>query len=71
MGLELQDVFEQFGQDYRKNHPLPLNQLKVMKAIESCRTSNLGGHVDECDSCGHVRSPTILVATAIAQNVRG
>ena len=26
-----------------------------MKSIESCRTSNLGGHVDECDSCGHVR----------------
>lgn len=55
MSLELQDILEQFGPDYRKNHPLPLNQLKAMKAIESCRTSNLGGHVDECDSCGHVR----------------
>jgi hypothetical protein len=55
MSLDLQNIFEQFGQDYRDNHPLPLNQLKTMKAIESCRTSSLGGHVDECDSCGHTR----------------
>ena len=55
MSLELQDIFERFGVDYRKNHPLPLNQLKTMNAIESCRTSNLGGHIDVCDSCGHER----------------
>ena len=55
MSLELQDVFQQFGQDYRSQNRLPLNQLKTMKAIASCRTSNLGGHVDECDSCGHER----------------
>jgi hypothetical protein len=55
MGLELQDIFQQFGPEYRKSHPLPLNQLKTMKAIESCRTSSLGGHVDVCDTCGHER----------------
>jgi ribosomal protein L32 len=55
MSLELQDVFQQFGHLYRANHPLPLNQLKTMKAIESCRTSSQGGHIDECDSCGHER----------------
>jgi hypothetical protein len=55
MSIELQNIFQQFGPAYRKNHPLPLNQLKTMKAIESCRTSNLGGHVDVCDSCGHER----------------
>jgi hypothetical protein len=54
MNLELQDIFQQFGQGYQQNHPLPLNQLKTMSAIESCRTSSQGGHVDECDSCGHV-----------------
>ena len=54
-GLELQDVFQQFGQAYRQNHSLPLNQLKTIKAIESCRTAGQGGHIDECDSCGHVR----------------
>jgi hypothetical protein len=55
MSLELQDVFQQFGPDYRQNHSLPLNQLKAMKAIESCRTANLGGHIDVCDACGHER----------------
>ena len=55
MRLELRDIFEQFGQSYRDNHPLPINQLKTMEAIESCRTSVLGGHIDVCDSCGHER----------------
>ena len=55
MNLELQDIFQKFGQSYRQNHPLPLNQLKTMSAIESCRTSSQGGHVDVCDSCGHER----------------
>jgi len=34
---------------------LPLYKLKSMSAIEQCRTSALGGHADECDSCGHIR----------------
>ena len=55
MSLELQDLFQQFGPAYRQIHSLPLNQLKTMKAIESCRTANLGGHVDVCDTCGHER----------------
>ena len=28
--------------------------LKVMRAIESCRTAALGGHVDACKACGHI-----------------
>jgi hypothetical protein len=55
MSLELQDIFQRFGPSYREEHQLPLKQLKTMKAIESCRTSSLGGHVDVCDSCGHER----------------
>lgn len=31
------------------------NLQHFMNAIESCRTSNLGGHIDVCDSCGHER----------------
>jgi hypothetical protein len=27
--------------------------LKILTAIVSCRTSMLGGHIDECSSCGH------------------
>jgi hypothetical protein len=53
--IELQDIFYEHGEDYRKAHRLPLNVLKAMTAIETCRTAELGGHVDECDECGHVR----------------
>jgi hypothetical protein len=32
-----------------------LGQLKVMSAIESCRTAALGGHVERCEACAHTR----------------
>ena len=53
--IEIQDIFNQYGDKYRKNHKLPLHILKTMIDIEACRTAELGGHVDECDECGHVR----------------
>lgn len=53
--VELQDVFCQYGETYRQNHKLPLNHLKVMRAVESCRTSALGAHIDECDECGYTQ----------------
>ena len=52
---ELQDVFAQHGKEYQLNHSLLPNQLKVMHAIENCRTSALGGHVDTCDECSFTR----------------
>lgn len=52
---ELGDIFSFFGEEYRKNHKLPLQQRKVMFAVEACRTSILGGHVDSCDNCHHKR----------------
>lgn len=52
---EVADIFREYGQKYRKDYRLPLHQLKAMDAIEKCRTPRLGGHVDECDSCGHIR----------------
>ncbi len=53
--IEVGDIFRQYGEAYRKSRKLPLQSLKAMSAIESCRTAALGGHVDECDSCGHLR----------------
>jgi len=53
--IELQDIFNQYGEVYRQNHSLFLNQLKAMRAIENCRTSVLGAHIDECDECGYTR----------------
>lgn len=33
---------------------MPLNHLRVMRAVEVCRTATLGGHKDKGDSCGHI-----------------
>lgn len=52
--FEMADIFRQYGPVYRESHKLPLNQLRAMAAIMACRTAALGGHVDECDSCGHL-----------------
>ena len=53
--IEVQDIFRIHGQEYRNRHKLPLQTLKVMTAVEVCRTAELGGHIDECDECGHIR----------------
>ena len=50
--IEVQDIFQQYGTEYREKHKLTLAQLKAMSAIEKCRTSQLGGHIDKCESCG-------------------
>jgi hypothetical protein len=53
--FELADIFRQHGAQYRARNRLPLKQLRVMRAIEICRTAVLGGHVEKCDQCDHVR----------------
>ena len=53
-GFEVADIFRQQGTAYRSSHRLPRNHLRVMRAIESCRTATLGGHKDKCDHCGHL-----------------
>ena len=53
--LEVADIFRTFGPAWREaqHGHLSLQQLKVMSAIEQCRSAALGGHVLRCDSCGH------------------
>jgi hypothetical protein len=55
--LEVADIFRSTGPAYRASHAghLSLTQLKVMSAIEHCRTAALGGHVEACEGCGHRR----------------
>jgi len=53
--LEVADIFRAFGPAYREAHEMPLRHLRVMRAIEICRTAELGGHLDQCDHCGTVR----------------
>jgi hypothetical protein len=55
--LEVADIFRAAGPAYRTTHAghLSLHQLKVMSAIEHCRTAALGGHVEACEDCGYSR----------------
>jgi hypothetical protein len=55
--IEVADIFRAAGPAYRMAHAghLSLSQLKVMSAIETCRTAALGGHVEACSDCGHQR----------------
>jgi hypothetical protein len=55
--LEVADIFRRCGPQYRLTHAGGLSrvQRRVMSAIELCRTAALGGHVEQCDACGHQR----------------
>jgi hypothetical protein len=53
--LEVADIFRGHGPAWRQANAghVSLDQLKVMSAIESCRTAALGGHVLRCENCSH------------------
>jgi len=55
--LEVGDLFRRYGEAYRQQHGASLSsaQRRVMHAIEVCRTAALGGHLEQCDQCGHER----------------
>jgi hypothetical protein len=53
--LEVADIFRNSGAAWRSANAghVSLDQLKVMSAIERCRTVALGGHVARCEDCAH------------------
>lgn len=53
--LEIADIFRVHGSAWRQANAghVSLSQLKVMTAIEACRTEALGGHVAACGKCSH------------------
>jgi rubredoxin len=53
--FEVADIIRQYGDSFiRKNRSwLTWLHLRVLYAIESCRTARLGGHLDRCSGCGH------------------
>lgn len=55
--LTVAGVFRQYGDAYRVEvgGTVPIAQSRVMTAIARCRTAALGGHVEQCDHCGHQR----------------
>lgn len=52
---EVADIFNRYGPTFRKERKLQLSNHKVMNAIQSCRTSALGGHQDRCSDCKYDR----------------
>ena len=56
---ETVDIFRGHGPAWRQANAghVSLEQLKVMSAIENCRTAELGGHVARCENekCGHTQ----------------
>jgi hypothetical protein len=53
--LEVADIFRDHGAAWRAANAghISLAQLKVMSAVEQCRTAALGGHVARCEDCAH------------------
>jgi len=53
--LEVAGIFRDHGPAWRAANAghLSLDQMKVMNAIERCRTAVLGGHVARCEDCAH------------------
>jgi hypothetical protein len=54
---EVAEIFRHYGDGYRQRHggSMSTAQRRVMTAIVRCRTAALGGHVEQCDACGHQR----------------
>jgi len=53
--LEVADIIRAAGERFieQNRHWLCWKHVKVLRAIERCRTAALGGHLDECTRCGH------------------
>lgn len=53
--MEFADIFDLHGHSYSRENTLTSEQYKVMHAIQNCRTSVLGGHIEQCAQCGESR----------------
>ena len=52
--LELADIIHRYVVDFYLRHSVLDYHKRVLNALENCRTSLLGGHVEQCDACGEV-----------------
>lgn len=52
---ELAQVIDRFGSSFVETHRPNTYVQRILRAIQYCRTSVLGGHKDRCDQCGHIR----------------
>jgi len=52
---ELAEIIHRFGGEFEAKHSPNSYVRRTLSALKRCRTSSLGGHVDKCDECGHIR----------------
>jgi hypothetical protein len=52
---EFAQIIDRFGQEFEKQHSPNTYLKRTLSALHRCRTASLGGHIDKCDTCGHVR----------------
>lgn len=52
-GNALADILNRYLPNYRKSNRLSLQQWKIVKAIQGCRTEKMGGHLNECNHCDY------------------
>ena len=52
---ELAQVIDRFKEEFESRHSPNSYVKRTLNALQRCRTSSLGGHVDKCDTCGHIR----------------
>jgi hypothetical protein len=52
---ELAQVIDCFGSSFSEIHQPNAYVQRILRAVQYCRTSVLGGHKDRCDECGHIR----------------
>ncbi len=55
-GVEVGDILRLYGENYLREHGVSKEQGKVVSRLSVCRTHFLGGHVEECDSCGYLQN---------------
>ena len=53
--FEVADIVRAYGATFRATHQVSHEQARVLRAIAQCRTAALGGHVEQCVSCGTER----------------
>jgi len=52
----LSTVIRNFLSPYNASHKLPAYKLRTLDALQKCRTAYMGGHIEACVDCGHVRT---------------
>jgi hypothetical protein len=52
---ELAQIIDRFAEEFEQQHSPNTYLRRTLSALQRCRTSSLGGHIDKCDTCGHIR----------------